>query len=108
MLCETCQNIFRGTFTTDRVRHHATWQDLRQSAIDECSICMVLWDMKPKIHAATSFTSTSAPKIGTHEATRRALGHYGPFEKGGMSLYFHFDNQTGPFVLFYLRVASGK
>jgi hypothetical protein len=53
MLCETCKNIFRGTFSTESLVHHETWQDLQRSAMEECAICLALWDMEFAVAADT-------------------------------------------------------
>jgi hypothetical protein len=55
MLCQTCQNIFRGPFPYEpesesesvlptNVTHHASIGDLHRSALEDCYICRVLWN----------------------------------------------------------------
>lgn len=67
MYCGTCQNIFRGSlFITERVSesgdviylrdHHHEMRDLRQTALEGCSICDRLWHLISRRCGDTSMT----------------------------------------------------
>ncbi|KAF8850026.1 HET-domain-containing protein [Acephala macrosclerotiorum] len=49
MICQTCQNIFRGSCSHKRSvfdanNHHSYLYQLEQAAFEECHICRVLWE----------------------------------------------------------------
>jgi hypothetical protein len=44
MLCQVCHEIFRGVFATAYyVKHHDSYQSLRDSAKEGCYVCVILW-----------------------------------------------------------------
>ena len=43
MLCQTCQNIFRGSCWHQKPNHHFYIHQLERAAFERCHICQVIW-----------------------------------------------------------------
>jgi hypothetical protein len=94
MLCETCANIFRGSYPTgEKNKHHASIQDLQRSALDDCRICRVLWTEVSSLPA----DQYSSPAPVSREPVYNALGR-------GISVYSLISSNSYQL----LRIDVGK
>jgi hypothetical protein len=105
MLCQTCQNIFRGPFTSKYVTHHASIYDVQRAALDNCYICRVLWTvispLPPNQYPIPA--TTSKPK---YVASERTISH----TNQGLHFWVRANNNSNWFdagLYFVLEDASG-
>ena len=117
MLCQTCQNIFRGSYPRPHEwsNHHPYVFQLERAASELCHICQVIWrglndqtltiTEEPFEAPPTQETSITKPisKYQVRHGTNRRIDHY--YETSGLIfiVYPNGVDRRGLFFTFYLK-----
>jgi hypothetical protein len=104
MLCETCHTIFRGSFQDDWVDHHATLQNLWESVVEGCRICITLWHRVFNYQAYVSEDVTNIYQAARRVATKRIIRE-APDDSGRKQMHLSFKTVGFPTV-FSLQILN--
>ena len=75
MLCQTCQNIFRGSCLHQNSNHHLHVHQLEQAAFKACRICQVLWHAISDRAPSTAEIALEAPGM-QETVVNKAISQY--------------------------------